>query len=605
LAQAPPCARPVEGVPFFTRRSPAESKRSTKVLVAARLARADMTASDAFASPRPWNTASSWARSRAPAAARPIAIVGVAVAVVLAGWLRLHGLADQVVQDDEWHALHKLLNAGYGEIFGSFGYSDHSIPLTLFYKAMAAVVGLDEIDMRIVQAACGIALVGTCGFLAWKATAQAPTAILFAFLVAGAPLLVLYSRFARPYAIATLLTVIALAALWRWKHTRSRRLAVVACLLAALATWLHILSALFPAAALVAILAADLEGAREGRARALRSTVALGAAMAVAIAVFVAVPLIGDFQSLRAKAGESVPDAYTLVRVVALFAGGVSSKVAALVAMVAVFGAWRFARERGEVGHYLAIVALAPVLAMILAGAAWSQQGHTFARYVFPTQVIFLFWCAYGLISVARILGRGVVPALGLFVATTSSAAYLAFTPAIGQVSTLGPWYGHALNNYDYVGVHNVALRLYDNWETPRFYHELAAMPAGTAPIIHAPFHFAAPFNPDAFYARLHHQPELEGFVHDLCLRGPYYGELPRDRRFRFRRFVYLDDRDAVLATGARYLVFQRERRNEAPFVEAQHCLEALKRLYGDPFELDERLAVFDLQRLRGARTIQ
>ncbi len=152
---------------------------------------------------------------------------------------------------------------------------------------------------------------------------------------------------------------------------------------------------------------------------------------------------------------------------------------------------------------------------------------------------------------------------------------------------------------------HNAWLHIYDGREVPRFYRELAALPAGAAPIIQAPFNFAAPFNDDAFYARMHHQPELEGFVHDLCLRGPYYGELPRDRRFRFRRFVYLDDRDAVLATGARYLVFQRERRNGEPFAESQRCLEALERLYGDPFEADARLAVFDLQRLRDARKLQ
>ena len=560
---------------------------------------------DAFVSPRPWNAASTWARSRAPAAARPIAAVGVAVAVVMAAWLRFHGVELQVVQDDEWHALHKLLSAGYGEIFRSFGYSDHSIPLTIFYKAMAGTIGLDEFDMRVVQAACGIALVGACGFLAWKTTAQAPTAILFAFLVAGSPLLVLYSRFARPYAITTLLTVIVLATLWRWKLTRSRRLAAVACVLAAAATWMHILSALFPIAALAAILASDLEGPRDGRARAVRSTIALAAAMAAAMAALVAVPLIEDFQSLRAKAGESAPDAYTLVRAVALFAGGVPSRVAAVVALVAVFGAWRFTRDRGELGRYLAFVAIAPVVVMVWMGAAWSHHGHTFARYVFATQVVFLFWCAYGLMSLVSIVGRGVVPALGLCVATTSSAAYLAFTPAIEQVRTLGPWYGHALHHFDYVPVHNAWLHLYDGQEVPRFYRDLAALPAGAAPIIQAPFNFAAPFNDDAFYALVHHQPEQEGFVHDLCLRGPYYGELPRDRRFRFSRFVYLDDRDAVLATGARYLVFQRERRNGEPFLEANHCLEALKRLYGDPFAVDARLAVFDLQRLRGARKLQ
>jgi hypothetical protein len=564
-----------------------------------------MSESEAFTPSGRGRAAWSWARSRAAAGAKPIAIVGVAVAVVLAAWLRLHGLGVQVVLDDEWHALHKLLTASYAGIFSSFGYSDHSIPLTLFYKAIAGTIGLDEINMRIVQAVCGIALVIACAVLAWKATAQAPTTILFAFLVADAPLLVFYSRFARPYAIVTLLTVLALVALWRWRAKRSRGLATVACLLAALAAWMHVLSALFPMAALAAILAGDLQAPAGRRARAVRSTIALGSAIGLAIMALIAVPVIGDFGSLGAKAGESAADVDTLLRVLGLFAGGLPNTAAVAAALLAAFGAYRFVRDRGELGSYLAFIALAPLLAVALLGAAWTHQGHTFARYVFPAQVIFLFWCAYGIVSLARVAGRDAIPALGLCFAVASSAAYLAFTPAIEQVRTLGPWYGHAIHHFDYVPAHNRALRYYDGWEVPRFYQALAALPSGAAPIIQAPFHFMAPYNPDAFYAQVHHQPELQGFVHDLCLAGPYYGELPRDRRFRFASFVHLDDRDAVLKTGARYLVFQRDLRNGRAFPEAKRCVEALTGLYGPPIEIDARLAVFDLQRLRGARAIQ
>ena len=95
-----------------------------------------------------------------------IAVVGIALATLLAAWLRLHGLDIQVVQDDEWHAIHKLMTSSYADIARSFGFADHSIPLTLFYKALAETVGLDEFDMRIVQALCGIALVAICGWLA-------------------------------------------------------------------------------------------------------------------------------------------------------------------------------------------------------------------------------------------------------------------------------------------------------------------------------------------------------------------------------------------------------------------------------------------------------
>ena len=179
--------------------------------------------------------------------------------------------------------------------------------------------------------------------------------------------------------------------------------------------------------------------------------------------------------------------------------------------------------------------------------------------------------------------------------AVVLAVGYLALNPAIEQVRTLGPWYGHLYHHFDYVAADNRALRYYDRWQVPAFYRKLGAMPAGSITIIQAPFDFVAPYNPDAFYAQFHRQRELQGLVHELCLSGPYYGEVPRDPRFRFRSFVFLDDREAVKRSGARYLVLQRDLRNGEPFREADRCLEALRRRYGEPVEMDARVAVFDL----------
>ena len=82
------------------------------------------------------------------------------------------------MQDDEWHAIHKLMAAGYAEIFRSFGRADHSIPLTLLYKAMAAGVGLTEINMRIVPVMAGIVLVPVAGAIAWRVTASRAATLL-------------------------------------------------------------------------------------------------------------------------------------------------------------------------------------------------------------------------------------------------------------------------------------------------------------------------------------------------------------------------------------------------------------------------------------------
>jgi hypothetical protein len=523
-----------------------------------------------------------------------IALAGIALATLLAAWLRLHGLDIQVVQDDEWHAIHKLMSSSYGEIARSFGLADHSIPLTLFYKAMAETIGLDEVDMRIVQAACGIALVALCGWLAWRATVDTAITILFAVLVAGSPFLVLYSRFARPYAITTLLSVLVLAGLWRWRSARSDALAAAICAAASLAAWLHPLAALYPMAALFFILVEDLRGRHFSPSA--RSTILLAVAAGLAIAAPLMPPLLNDLQSLSAKAGDSHPSLYTLTRVASLFAGGLPDLATAAVCAIAAWGAVIRLRDREGPDRYVLFAILAPFFAVIVLGGSWTHQGHTLARYVFPAQLAFLFWASAGIVDVgARVVpwrprrARGAVAAL-------AALSFLASTPTIRQVLTLGPWYGHLYYHFDYVAEDNRAARFLDGWPVPDFYRKLAAMPAGSVTIIEAPFQFVAPYNPDARLARIHRQHELQGFVHDLCLGGPYYGEVPRDARFRFRSFVDLGDRDSVAKSGARYILLQRDQRNGEPFKQAEQCLDALERRYGEPIAREPRLAVFDVR---------
>ena len=524
---------------------------------------------------------------------------GVIAATLLGAWLRLHGLDIQVVQDDEWHAIHKLMTSSYGGIVRSFGLADHSIPLTLFYKAMAETVGLDEVNMRIVQVACGIALIATCGWLAWRATANAAIATLFAFLVAGAPFLVLYSRFARPYAITTLLSVLVLAGLWRWRSQRSTGLAIAICAMASLSAWLHPLSALYPMAALLFLLIDDLQ-ASQWRIAAARSTIVLGIVAGIAIAAPLVPPILNDIQSLAAKAGDSRPTAYTLARVVSLFAGGLPDPITWVVAAIAAWGAWTGVRSARQ-GAYLLFVTLAPLLVVITLRGSWTHQGHTLARYVLPAQLALLFWFASGAMDLAARATRSARPAIQGFAAAALITGYLALNPAINQVRTLGPWYGHLYHHFDYVDADNRALRYYDHWPVPHFHAALGAMPEGSVTIIQAPFNFDAPYNANAFYARFHRQRELQGFLYDLCLSGPRVGEVPRDPRFHFGSFVFLDDRDAVRRSGARYLLLQRELLHGVPFKESQACLEALRRRYGDPIEMDARLAVFDLHGARAA----
>ena len=135
------------------------------------------------------------------------ATVTIALCVGLA--VRSFQLDLQILVDDEWHALAKISSSSYLEIARSFGFHDHSIPLALLYKWIADHGGLSESTMFALPYACGVI---ACVFAVWAIRRwTAPTALgLFALLLATSPLLVLYTRQARPYAITLMLGLVAI-----------------------------------------------------------------------------------------------------------------------------------------------------------------------------------------------------------------------------------------------------------------------------------------------------------------------------------------------------------------------------------------------------------
>jgi hypothetical protein len=533
----------------------------------------------------------------APPVARAPLLVAVSVATLLALALRAWGITGQVVLDDEWHALHKLAASSYAQVFKSFGMADHSIPLTLFYKAMADTFGLAEGRLRALQVACGVAVVPLAASLAWRATRDAPAAALFAFLAAAAPFLVLWSRFARPYAVTLLLTVLCLAALWRWRARRSWPLAACVALTASLLAWLHPVAGIYPALGCLFVYAEDLATQGAARPRPSWRSFALGALVAAAMLLPLAVPLLHDRRSLAAKAGGDQPGWETYERMVAIFWGGVPTPVVGLGCAAAAWGWVTLYRRDTPLACYLALLALAPVAILTLLGAQYAHLGETFGRYVLPLQLILLFLGSLGAITMVRAIARRRAEAAAWGAALLLSAGYVWATPAIAQVATLGTWYGHFHYHRDYRELRMGHRRHDPRFEPPAFYRKLARMAPGSAPIIEAPFTYEQPFDRFAYYASFHRQPETFGMLHDLCLGGERQGETPpRDRRFRFRKFVHLEDVAGVRQTGARYLLLARESLHGRPFSEDVNCIARLAALYGPPVELDARLAVFDLR---------
>ena len=520
----------------------------------------------------------------------------VVAATALGAWLRVHGVTMQIVIDDEWHALHKLMMASYGNIATTFGIADHSIPLTLLYKALADTVGLAEGRLRAPQIACGIATVPVVAWLAWRATRDAPAAGLMAFLVAGPPFLVMWSRFARPYAITLLLTTLCIAAVWRWRSHRTPALVACAAVTGALSAWFHTISAMPVAVACIYVFVADLRVRSPNRPHPALGSLRLGVAVAGAIALLLVPALSHDRSALEYKAGGDHPDFSTIERMVAIIWGGVPTPAMWVATAFAAWGVIVLARRDRALASYLLVLVIVPALILAMSGAVWIFGGQNFLRYQLPVELAFLFFGALGLCDAARRVFRPQPERAAALAAIAASAAYLAATPTIAYVSRLGAWFAHPDYHWDYRYRWNETKAMNPSAQPPDFYRELGRMAPGSASVIEAPYLWEGPFNPFAYFATFHHQRETMGMLYDLCLQGDRVGEPAHDRRFRFRKFVFLDDAGAVKSNGARYLLLHRQLRNH---VGAQYddalCMDRLARLYGPPMRVDARLAVFDL----------
>ena len=115
--------------------------------------------------------------------------LGLLGAVVVGAAIRLDQIREQIVLDDEWHALHAILRFGYGRILTHFGWTDVCIPLAVFDKVVADTVGLSEMWMRLPVLLAGIAslLVLPLMLRAWLDRAAKPMPPLVAATSASQP----------------------------------------------------------------------------------------------------------------------------------------------------------------------------------------------------------------------------------------------------------------------------------------------------------------------------------------------------------------------------------------------------------------------------------
>jgi len=528
----------------------------------------------------------------------------LAAAAILAGaLLRWYQLGIQVVLDDEWHALNKLLASDYAGIATSFGQADHSIPVTLYYRFLLFHGGLTE---WVMIAGVGLLVVAP---LLLRREMSLPVRVIWIALAAISPLLVYHSRTARPYALTSLATFVAIVAFRRWWAGERRATGWGATYVVStfFAGYLHATTLPFTLLPFIYFGLSSLATARGKLMRwwpSLRRLLLLGIGTAIPLAAALAPPLVHDWTALSSKTGAGAVSFESVYRTTLLLYG-IAHPAAPVVLVVLVlltgYGAVRcWSRDR-ELASYLGVVVLGGATAIVATGPLLIDHPLVLARYALPALPFLLLFLAEG---IAACFERLPVAPLRAALAAALTALLWWLGPMPDYLYYPNQFMGHLRFQYDYEPAHNPYVLEIPKDPIPDFYRQLAKRPPQTLTLIEAPWRLESHFNPLPWYQEVHRQLVKVGFVTPVCgVRD--YSEYPATvNGLRLHQFVHLSNILEGKTYGADYLVMHLtswrtppESKVEWPDVAA--CLPAIEKALGAPAYRDAQIVVFDLKARR------
>jgi hypothetical protein len=542
-------------------------------------------------------------RTGTSASAVAVAFALLAAASITVGiYLRATQLSTQILLDDEWHAIHKLLHSDVKGIVTSFGVADYSIPLTLYFRFLALHGGLSEWQMHLPMLLAGIALLAAGP---WLLRRDAPPAALAAWvaLLAISPLLVYLSRTARPYSITCVLAFVAVIAFrnaWSARlHAKAWAWTYAVCTV--LAGWLHLVTLPFTLLPFAYYAITALWPRRDGdrnRAQAVRRLAYLGAATAIPLAVVLVPPFAASAAQLALKAGADGVTVQSMYRTALMLFGIASPALLAACVGLCVVGAYRHARRDAAFVAYIGFLCVGAAVAIAAARPQWIQHPLVYARYLLPALPFALLFVAEGAVALV-----GWLRPAGFAPAALALGAVLLYEsgPIPAYLYRPNQFMGHARFQFDYDPAHNPYVLEIPRDPIPAFYRSLAQRPPASVTLIEAPWRLESNFIPFPWYQQVHRQYIRIGLVTPVCgVRD--FGEYPAaGTGLDFRYFVHLSEILAGRTYGADYLVMHLTPWKTPPdanveWPDVAACLPAIAAKLGAPVYRDASIVVFGLR---------
>lgn len=569
------------------------------------------------------------------------------LALALGAFLRVYMLREQILVDDEWHALNFVIGKSLLAVLTEFNPDDYSSPpLNLYSLLLYHTFGWSELALRLPALAAGLAALVVLPLSIRKILGER-VALLLAFLLAISPFLIFYSRFFRAYSPVVLLAFCAVLLFERWWATRGWRYAAGFVVGGALASYLHpaALAAAFAplGIALVWRASSSLSRARvrdPARVPTFVQLLGLAAVLAVAVAVLLAPALLAGS---RLPWGRGHLSAGTMTTAATLVSGTANLPLNVVFFALCIAGQWLLLRRNPRLGLLFPGVVLASLVSLLVARPTGLETAVVLLRYVIVAVPICLCLVAVAADHLwswtAGKLGNGllrrVVPAA---VAVLLLLLLLAAGPLPATYARPNNFSNHSAFQGHYAPLtwersdarHPWPAYSIEAGNVPEFYHWLGRQSA-VRPIIEYPFDICNYNNLLYYYQHFHRKSVLAGYCGKPELlsygterqleEGVHVGMLAADqilarvsepRKLLFSNMVDLTDEAAIRASGADYIVMHRSVMAleiepggygsvAVRYGSVRHLAQALRDTCGPPVFNSEGIIVFRLPPSTGA----
>jgi hypothetical protein len=565
--------------------------------------------------------------------------------------LRLYTLSSQILLDDEWLGLNVVIGKSYFELLTQFNPGDNtSLPLNLYNLALFHSIGWSELTVRLPAILAGLLSLIVLPLLV-KNVFNERVALLFACLLAIAPFLIFYSRFARAYGFVVLCCFSALLLSHQWLTTGKLRYAVGFVVAGAFAICAHPFSIIPVFMPLATALAVRLLN-RFNVSSSLRRQIVLPLRAPLIVSFILSALLIAlcwpvflESGKLPWRRGHMTLD--SIWNAATLLSGTVNAPLNALFFLLFVAGFVSLFKQNPLLGWTCLSITGAYLVVLLASGPTGLETGAVLLRYMIIVEPVALTLVALamdGLMTRAQH-----VPGMHRSLPILGALGFLGCLWAAGPLPALynppNNFTNHSAFQYSYHHSnwgHSEADTVFpafqiDQDKIPPFYHWLGGQ-SNRAAIIEYPLDTCNYNDLFYYYQHFHHQRVLVGYCRNAAMLGckvPLLqgqsasqftlGKLCADdilstvadpTKLAFRNMIDMSDDAALLRSGADFLILHKfvmvlkitPHGGEGPFVfssipifyrSVELLMMRFKETLGPPVYEDAEIVCFQIKRVK------